>query len=228
MIKKATSKTGAGKARMPSRPRVRMEKSDRMAIIIEAAITVLARRGFDQLTLADIAEEAGVSTALIIVHFDSKDSLLGDVLDVLGQAYFDCLQASQDENDDAATRLWKLVDAEFDGSVFTERQLGAWQALWTETNGRKPFLERFGEQTRRFTRLQIELCEELARHDPSPVSAEIRARLIDTALGGIWIELTSSPTPLDIDGARAMARALLAFIFPKSFTPDGVIGRSGA
>ena len=43
----------------------------------------LARKGFAALTVADVAQEAGLSPGIVIFHFTSKDELLAAVLSFL-------------------------------------------------------------------------------------------------------------------------------------------------
>ena len=219
----ALSESGKeGTASGPKR-RVRMDKSDRRHDLVEATISVLARKGYSNFTLADVAEEARVSPALVIVHFGSKDGLLLDVLATMGRNYFACLHASQvGISGGPAARLWSLVTAEFNESYFTPRYLAAWRTFWAETNGRKPYLQLFADQTRHFTELTVKLCEELIAEGGYPAhEATTIARLIDSALGGMWVDLTQGPMPLSIAEARHMAKALLALLFPRHFTVTG-------
>jgi AcrR family transcriptional regulator len=44
--------------------------------IVEAAIDVIAQRGLGKSTLQNIAERAGVSSALVVFHFKSKENLM--------------------------------------------------------------------------------------------------------------------------------------------------------
>ena len=52
------------------------ERSAREIDIIRAAYQMMADRGSHRLTLLDIAEAAGVSKALLLYHFGTKDALL--------------------------------------------------------------------------------------------------------------------------------------------------------
>lgn len=52
------------------------ERSAREMEIIRSAYRIMAKRGSHRLTLLDIAEEAGVSKALLLYHFGTKDALL--------------------------------------------------------------------------------------------------------------------------------------------------------
>jgi len=47
--------------------------------IVQAAFDIVARRGVDQVTLAEAGEEAGYSRALAAHYFESKEALLGAV-----------------------------------------------------------------------------------------------------------------------------------------------------
>ncbi|WP_425415118.1 TetR/AcrR family transcriptional regulator [Rhodococcus phenolicus] len=54
---------------------------DRRQLILSVAQRLLARNGWRNTTLAQIAGEAGVTTAGLLHHFESKDRLLHAVLD---------------------------------------------------------------------------------------------------------------------------------------------------
>jgi AcrR family transcriptional regulator len=59
------------------------ESSSTAALILEAAITILARDGYQSLTARHVAEEAGTNLALINYYFGGKQGLLLAVYDVL-------------------------------------------------------------------------------------------------------------------------------------------------
>lgn len=214
----------ARKPRQPSaKVRTRKNPLDRRHELVEATIDVLASRGYGGLTLAEVAKAANVSTALIIVHFRSKERLLNDVLRAMGHEYFGALHASQvGVGERAADLLWSLVRAEFSESFFTPRYLAAWKTFWAETNGRKAYVDIFGAQTKHFLDLTIDLCRRIIAegsyedHDPYEI-----ARLIDTSLGGLWIDLTATATPVTIEEARRIAASQLALFFPRHFTRSG-------
>jgi AcrR family transcriptional regulator len=61
---------------MTSRQARAQETSNR---IYAAAIELMDRRGFDQITIADISKKAGVSVGAFYHYFDSKDDLLAEI-----------------------------------------------------------------------------------------------------------------------------------------------------
>ncbi|MDI3417052.1 TetR/AcrR family transcriptional regulator [Streptomyces luteolus] len=57
--------------------------TDRRAAILEAAAGVIARRGVRGLRVADIAADAGVSTALVYYHFKGRADILRRTLELI-------------------------------------------------------------------------------------------------------------------------------------------------
>lgn len=203
--------------------RRRRNPEQRKQELVSTSIDVLAAKGYAGFTIAELAKAAEVSTALILFHFKSKEQLLVEVLKALAVDYLGALHASQLDSDaGAAQRLWNLVEADFSEKFLTPRYLAAWKAFWSESNGRKPYLEYYGAQNAHFLNLMEELCRTLiAEGGYEPHDARTVARLIDCAIGGLWIDLTDTATPISLDEARKAARAHLALLFPRHFTPSG-------
>ncbi len=217
----------------------RVPARERMDQIIEAVIDVLAAygangQGLESLTIADVARAAGVSPALVMLHFKSKDGLLEDTLRALGSDYFSALDdAREAAGPRPADRLWALVEAEFTEPVCTPRKLAAWRALWTASAGRQPYIRQFKAETVAAYNTLIELCRALIEEGAyEDRDARTVARLIDSSLAGLWIDLTDLTLPLTLNEARRIALAQLAMFFPRHFTTRGprrqVLGPDGA
>lgn len=56
------------------------DKSEMFERIVDAAVRVLARGGFDGLTLRIVAREADIGTATVYSYFDSREQLLAEVV----------------------------------------------------------------------------------------------------------------------------------------------------
>ncbi|MFF2810120.1 TetR/AcrR family transcriptional regulator [Streptomyces sp. NPDC058000] len=68
---------GGGKSRQPApEPERSLIEKVRRAQIVEAAIEVIAVRGFAKASMAQIAEQAGVSKGVISYHFAGKNELI--------------------------------------------------------------------------------------------------------------------------------------------------------
>jgi TetR/AcrR family transcriptional regulator, fatty acid metabolism regulator protein len=56
--------------------RSRQNAAEKRRLILDAAVRVFARRGFNQCRVSDIADEAGVAYGLVYHYFRSKDQVL--------------------------------------------------------------------------------------------------------------------------------------------------------
>jgi AcrR family transcriptional regulator len=63
----------------------RSTKPDTRERILQAAFTVLSRQGYENTSIKDIAEEAGVAQGLIHYHYKSKQQLVLSVLEFVCQ-----------------------------------------------------------------------------------------------------------------------------------------------
>ena len=83
---------------------MRISGEERRKQILEAARAVCAEKGFAGTTLDDIAEEAGISRALVVQHFGSKEGVYEALSETAARAHpleeDPRLQRSIDEKDD--------------------------------------------------------------------------------------------------------------------------------
>ncbi|HUG88539.1 MAG TPA: TetR/AcrR family transcriptional regulator [Actinomycetota bacterium] len=91
---------------MGSRPKLTRQR--RMEIL-EAAVEMIVERGLPETRVADVAERAGTSAALVLYYFDSKDRLLTEALSYVEDRFY--LQAFHDLTgiDSASERLAVLI-----------------------------------------------------------------------------------------------------------------------
>ncbi len=82
---------------------------DARARILESAIALLGRRGYDSVSVADIASESGVSTALIYYHFADKESLLRSIIERATEAFDANARVALDAPGSAAERIERFT-----------------------------------------------------------------------------------------------------------------------
>ncbi len=117
-----------------ARSEERTETSKRQ--IVEAAIDVIAQLGLGKSTLQNIAERAGVSSALVVFHFKSRDNLMKVVLGHLRTIYKAGWERSLRPFDDpAARRLMRIVTYDLEFPIKHPKYLAAWYAFWGEARG---------------------------------------------------------------------------------------------
>lgn len=83
--------------------------------IIRSAYRAIARRGSQRVSLREIAEEAGVSKALLFYHFGSKDNLLLAAMKWAVERTEQRIRARLESSSDAPDRITALVEAIFIG-----------------------------------------------------------------------------------------------------------------
>lgn len=91
-------------------PRPHMPK-ERTTQILDAAMTVFAREGFDKARMDSIAEESGLSKGTLYLYFESKDHLISALLERFFTATLHDSQQLLDADAPVADRLLLLTNA---------------------------------------------------------------------------------------------------------------------
>ena len=87
----------------------RNQKNNKYHLILEAAVTVFARQGFHQSTVAQIAKEAGVADGTIYLYFKNKDDILVQFFSYRTKQVFDRFRAEVQKADNSLDKLRNLI-----------------------------------------------------------------------------------------------------------------------
>jgi AcrR family transcriptional regulator len=79
--------------------------------ILDAAAAEIARYGYDRANVNTIAERAGIGIGTIYLYFQSKEDILGALLDSIGRAIDDIVQECLTQEISWSVRLQLLADA---------------------------------------------------------------------------------------------------------------------
>jgi len=109
--------------------RRRLPAAQRRRLILDAALDVVGRKGFQAASIDEIATAAGVSKALIYEHFASKQALREALLSDHVEELFRRLAANAERGGTGADRLRGGLDA-FLGFVAERR--AAWLVLFRD------------------------------------------------------------------------------------------------
>jgi len=103
--------------------------------MLRAALDVIAERGFADTRIADVAERAGTSPALVIYYFQTKDNLLTEAVRLAEDLWYDFGYQRMSAVVGAAARLEEMISTNFtppDEVGFPD--LGAlWVDLWARS-----------------------------------------------------------------------------------------------
>lgn len=193
-------------------------KETRRLQLIEATIESLAKRGYSETTMADVADGAGLSRGIVNFHFESKDKLLVATLQFMAEEYAAHWRAAiAKAGNDPAKRLRALVAADFDRAICNRRKLAAWCAFWGEAKSRPTYQALCGARDDRYQDLITELCGALIADGGYDLDARQTALGIDALLEGLWLRLMLSNGAMKRETALEAALTFLTTIFPKHY-----------
>lgn len=116
-----------------SSSRRRLDRPQRRALVLQAALTVIARKGLDETRMVDIGDAAGMSAGHVMYYFPSKAELLMQALKWSEDQFLSSALEEIRALPTARERLWRLVEL----SVPETPADPAW-ILWLETWARAP------------------------------------------------------------------------------------------
>ncbi len=185
--------------------------------LIMATIAALARKGYASITMADVAEGAGLSHGIVNFHFDSKDELLVETLRFLSDEYRDNWQAEQEKaGQDPASRLAAIIRADFNRIICSPKKLAAWCAFWGEAKSRPTYQKMCGARDETYHRALVDLCQALG--GKRGFDAKATAHAIGSMTEGLWMRIMMNSISRQ-EGEIIALKSLEAF-FPTHF-PTG-------
>src|SRR4029450_10119352 len=112
---------------MGARPKLTQKRRTQM---LEAAMEVIADRGLCDTRIADVADRAGLSPALVVYYFGSKEKLLTEALAYAEDLFY--IEAFRELTgiDGASERMVRLIELACPPVV--RRETDEYWALWVE------------------------------------------------------------------------------------------------
>jgi AcrR family transcriptional regulator len=172
--------------------------------IVQAAFDIVARRGVDQLTLAEAGEEAGYSRALPAHYFENREALLAAVAEHAVANYRKRLIEQKVPTDDGVRSLLATIAFYIDDSRGWPKKLRAFHEVMN-AGLRWPAIAEV------VARLNLEWVERIAaqiraaqkdgdiRADIDPVAEAVA---ISGAMRGIMAQWLVAPDSIDLDAVR--------------------------
>jgi AcrR family transcriptional regulator len=115
---------------MASRAETNTRGTETRARILDAAVHCLTAGGIDEVRIARVARIAGVSTALVHYHFDTRESLLAEALEASFQVAGEVRLSTKYGAGTAAERLRRKVDESLPFPGRRSDEWGLWVELW--------------------------------------------------------------------------------------------------
>lgn len=118
---------------MPQSAAVSTAKGEsRRSEILHAAARTLVDRGYGDTRIADVAERANVSTALIIYYFKTREQMLLESLKLCETSFYDEAESRMRTASGALDRLALLVEMYCVEDEEKQTMRGLWFELWAQ------------------------------------------------------------------------------------------------
>lgn len=113
----------------PNPRRSGAEFARRRQAILDAAWPLFTVRGYQSVTVADVAAAAGVSPSAVLYYFHSKNDIFIATLDLCAQQAA-ARRAHLGDIADPAERLFRFAEVPLDGSPEARREWITWAQFW--------------------------------------------------------------------------------------------------
>jgi AcrR family transcriptional regulator len=188
-----------------SPPRRRLPAAQRRQTLIAAASELFAQRGYDNVSLDEVAGRAGVTKVIVYRHFSSKKDLYLRLLAIHRDELLGVLAEGMAAEMSLADRVPAVADAWFS---YVERSPFAWAMLFQDVTG-DPEIRTFHASMRDAARsaivglLAAERTLRLERSMLEPVAELLRSAMTGLALW--WLEHSEVPRAILVESVTQTA-----------------------
>lgn len=203
-------------------------QAERRRLLIDATVSAISEHGLPKLTLAKIADIAGLSAGSVNFHFASKEALLLETLTDLAREFEQrILNALETAGPDPARKLLAMFEASLDPNITEPRKTAVWFAFTSEARSRQDYQRICGAQDQKIFAITLQLCDEIIHQGDrqGQMNARAMANAVQGLIDEIWEEILYAGDGYDRDDARFMYLSFLASVFPWAFDLPGNQGK---
>jgi AcrR family transcriptional regulator len=181
----------------------------RRTAMLRAAAELICERGFGETRIADVAKRAGVSSALVIYYFGTRDRLLVDALRHSEESFYEAAEKMLAEVTSLRERLsllikWTCVpqtDNEIPGAW------GLWFDLWAQAFRHDEVKAGRVELDARWRRMIVDAIKSAEASDELDVEVDARLFALEFSalLDGLSIQVALDDPEVDSDVAYKIA-----------------------
>lgn len=209
----------------------------RRAQMLRAALEVIADRGFADTRISDIAERIGISPALVIYYFKTKDQLLTEAIRYYEENWYAEGRRRMEDLPTAARRLEEFVamyllpenNPDADGSGLL------WLDFWVQAARNADVASVRSKSDERWRTVIVSLVQEGQRSGEfADVDAPAFAILLSALLDGLTVQIALKDPMVDSEGAFRLCMRYIASQLgfewvphPRTTSPVGA-GRTAA
>ena len=212
-----------GKARIsPASPKIRPTKRDRQKIktrqkLLRNTIGLIAREGFDGVTMSKVTQKANLSRGMCNYHFETKEQLMVEAFRLIYQEHETAWRSILgDKLLPPKTRLKKLITALLSPPVAEKDKLAVWLAFWGVSSTRKTYFEICEKTDREYENAVEEVLREIAGNGNSINGMTLHAIAVSLTgiIDGLGIQFVISPGQITAEDAIRSCEAYVSAFFP--------------
>ena len=187
--------------------------------LIDATIEAIAKRGFADTTMADVATGAGLSQGIVNFHFRTKEELLVETLRDLNEEYrLTWRRALEAAGPDPANRLRAILAADFDPAVCSRKKIAVWHAFYGEAKARPTYQKICGDRDDERWEVMTGLIETLiAQGGYEGLEAMALSQILTAMTDGFWLDYHLSSSRIDRGAGCRAVGLMLAQLFPRHY-----------
>jgi TetR/AcrR family transcriptional repressor of bet genes len=196
-------------------------QNERRRLLIDATISAISEHGLSKVTLAKIAQIAGLTAGSVNFHFDSKELLLLEALSYLTRELDQSIDRAIDNaGADPAAQLLAVFEASLDPEITEPRKTAVWYAYASEARTRADYQNICGTHERKTFGLILVMCDHIINRGKKKGKMDPRAmaNAIQGLIDEIWEEILYAGDDYDREDARLIYLSFLASVFPWSYT----------
>jgi TetR/AcrR family transcriptional regulator, transcriptional repressor of bet genes len=179
--------------------------------IVQAALRVAMREDLEQLTIRQVAAEAGLSTGLVFFHFKSKEVLLLALLDRLLESLYESWSVSETQSSMERLLAWLQFDLQ-DLAQDEQGHMKLFLSYWMLA-ARDPIIDaRMKDALARSRQTLLPLVQAVIDNEPQrfrQVTAEGLISVVLAITQGIALQSLLSNQRVDVAQVLPAIRALL-------------------
>lgn len=185
--------------------------------LIEATMEVIAAEGFSGVTMAKVAERAGLSRGIGNFHFQSKEQLL---LETLRANYFEFdaawRKAIADAGSSPVDQITGVIKTILTPPIADPSKIAIWVAYWGEAPSRKTYLEICAAHDLEWDNALENILRQIVdkNFNSHNMSLAAIAQTLTAMIDGFWVESLIAADRYRPEDAIKACFAYLASFFP--------------
>ena len=194
------------------------KKEDKVKTILETALSLLAKKGYENTTINDIADTAGISRGLLHYYFKDKEDLAAKALTFGFGPMWDSsvgrIQSARSPEQLVDTMIAVLKKNVRDNPDFSALLFEMWVSSRRSAKIRKVFNDGINEAINRIKRL-MEFASRMGIIKVNPDEDEGIVRMLLAMYHGLAIQLLASPEKIDDKKIWVPIRKMLLSAFDR-------------